>query len=84
MVMRFVLEKPDPRPEVDRVAFEGLISRGRDRARRTDGGTGAIIFCSFIYEMFLVRVECESKYQLAYLLYCMFRRGSHDVCGACR
>ena len=48
--MRPVLEKPDPRPEVDRVAFEGARSRGRDRARRMDGGTGDIIVVSLYTE----------------------------------
>lgn len=42
-----VLVKPEPRPDVDRLALEGS---GRERARRREGGTGAMvifwIFCS--------------------------------------
>lgn len=55
--IRPVLEKPDPRPEVDRVAFEGLISSGRDRARRMDWGTGAIVFLLLSIDCFLVIVS---------------------------
>ena len=42
-----VLVKPEPRPDVDRLALEGS---GRERARRREGGTVAMvifwIFCS--------------------------------------
>lgn len=34
-----VLVKPEPRPEVERLALEGS---GRERARRSVAGTGAI------------------------------------------
>lgn len=55
-MIRPVLEKPDPRPDVDRVAFDGSIS-GRDKVRRMDGGTGAIVSCFFLYMRLLVIVS---------------------------
>lgn len=56
-----VLVKPEPRPEVERLALEGSE---RDRARRIDAGTGAIVdVLSLLYTIDLVlnRVRKENK-----------------------
>lgn len=71
-VIRPVLEKPDPRPDVDRVAFDG--SRlGRDSARRMDWGTGDIVSFVFFYNFpSSSRVELdEVKVKLSKLHTCI-------------